>query len=104
MKRVCATIPWRDRDAVIAALDALGVGSIGYTQARLLRADVAQDSPYPGAHYIVGHIPQARVELSVDDDMAMRVLDAIKGITGALGRGQYAVTTLLEQHAIGAAL
>jgi nitrogen regulatory protein PII len=95
MKLISATIRPFDWDEVRAALGRLGVYDICLTQVQTPGRGGGRAGLYRGAEYVVAHVPQARIEVAVADDMVARVIAAIDLSAGAAFDGQYTVNRLM---------
>ena len=83
MKLISATIRPCDWDEVRVALCRLGVFDVCLTEVRAPGRVGNRAGLYRGAEYIVSHVPQARIEVAVADDMVARVIAAIDPASGA---------------------
>lgn len=95
MKLISATIRPFDWDAVRVALGRLGVYDICVTEVHTPGRGGRRAELYRGAEYIVDHLPQARIEVAVADDMVAQVIAAIDLSAGSAIDGQYAVQRLM---------
>ena len=95
MKLISATIRPFDWDEVRVALGRLGVYDVCMTEVRAPGRDGCRAGLYRGAEYIVAHVPQARIEVAVADDMVARVIAAIDLAAGAAVDAQYTVNRLV---------
>lgn len=95
MKLISATIRPCDWDPVRVALCSLGVYDVCMTEVRAPGRGGNRAGLYRGAEYIVAHVPHARIEVAVADDMVASVIAAIDLAAGAAADGQYTVNRLL---------
>jgi nitrogen regulatory protein P-II 1 len=101
MKVITATIKPTDWDAAHAALSALGIDDIDYTEVQVLGRNAGRAQLYRGAQFLVDHVPQIRIDVTADDNMVARVIETIALVKGVADHGQYAVQHLVRQGEIG---
>jgi len=77
MKLLATTIRPRDWPAVRAALAQLAVHDISVTTVQVLGPGNGRAPLHAGAEYIVDRVPQARIEMAVDDHLVERAIAAI---------------------------
>lgn len=97
MKLISATIRPLDWDAVRTALGRLGVHDVCLTEVRASGRGTRRAGLYRGAEYIVDHVPQARIEVAVDDALVACVIAAIDLSLGAAADGLYVVNGMTAQ-------
>ncbi|MCC7276442.1 MAG: P-II family nitrogen regulator, partial [Alphaproteobacteria bacterium] len=78
MKLVMAIIKPFKLDDVREALTALGVQGLTVGEVRGFGRQKGQTEIYRGAEYAVSFVPKVKLEVAVDDDMAIPVVDAIQ--------------------------
>ena len=90
MKLVMAIIKPFKLDDVREALTALGVQGLTVGEVRGFGRQKGQTEIYRGAEYAVSFVPKIKIEVAVDDDMAIPVVDAIQKAanTGRIGDGK----------------
>ena len=90
MKLVMAIIKPFKLDDVREALTALGVQGLTVGEVRGFGRQKGQTEIYRGAEYAVSFVPKVKVEVAVEDDLAMPVVDAIQKAanTGRIGDGK----------------
>lgn len=100
MKLVMAIIKPFKLDDVREALTALGVQGLTVGEVRGFGRQKGQTEIYRGAEYAVSFVPKVKIEVAVDDDLAMPVVDAIQkaASTGRIGDGK--IFVLDVAHAV----
>ncbi|BBK45418.1 nitrogen regulatory protein P-II 1 [Allostella vacuolata] len=90
MKLVMAIIKPFKLDDVREALTALGVQGLTVGEVRGFGRQKGQTEIYRGAEYAVSFVPKVKVEVAVEDDLALPVVDAIQKAanTGRIGDGK----------------
>ena len=90
MKLVMAIIKPFKLDDVREALAALGVQGLTVGEVRGFGRQKGQTEIYRGAEYAVSFVPKVKIEVAVDDDLALPVVDAIQKAanTGRIGDGK----------------
>ena len=90
MKMVVAIIKPFKLDDVREALTALGVQGLTVGEVRGFGRQKGQTEIYRGAEYAVSFVPKVKIEVAVDDDLALPVVDAIQKAanTGRIGDGK----------------
>lgn len=90
MKLVMAIIKPFKLDDVREALTALGVQGLTVGEVRGFGRQKGQTEIYRGAEYAISFVPKVKIEVAVDDDLAMPVVDAIQkaASTGRIGDGK----------------
>jgi nitrogen regulatory protein P-II 1 len=94
MKLITAIVKPFKIDDVNEALKALGVQGMTVSEVRGFGRQGGHSETYRGAEYRIEYVPKVCIELVVDDDMADRVVDAIRAaaVTGKIGDGKIWVT------------
>ncbi|BBK39871.1 nitrogen regulatory protein P-II 1 [Allostella sp. ATCC 35155] len=100
MKLVMAIIKPFKLDDVREALTALGVQGLTVGEVRGFGRQKGQTEIYRGAEYAISFVPKIRIEVAVDDDLAIPVVDAIQKAanTGRIGDGK--IFVLDVTHAV----
>lgn len=90
MKLVMAIIKPFKLDDVREALTALGVQGLTVGEVRGFGRQKGQTEIYRGAEYAVSFVPKMKLEVAVDDDLAIPVVDAIRKAanTGRISDGK----------------
>src|ERR1700739_2577587 len=90
MKLITAAIKPFKLDDVEAALQAFGGHGLTITEASGYGRQRGHTEVYRGAEYQVDLVPKLRVEVVVDDDDALKLIDAIvaSARTGKIGDGK----------------
>jgi len=90
MKLITAIIKPFKLDDVKAALEGQGVHGLTVSEASGYGRQKGHTEVYRGAEYTVDLVPKVRVEVVVDDEVAVAVVDAIVGAaqTGKIGDGK----------------
>ena len=98
MKLITAMIRPFILDEVRVALSALGVQGLTASEVKGFGRQKGQTEIYRGAEYIVNFIPKLKVEVVVSDDVAARVIEAIRDVahTGKIGDGKIFVQEVLQ--------
>jgi len=96
MKLITAIVKPFKIDDVNEALKALGVQGMTVSEVRGFGRQGGHSETYRGAEYRIEYVPKVCVELVVEDDVADRVVDAIRdaAVTGKIGDGKIWVTTV----------
>jgi nitrogen regulatory protein P-II 2 len=96
MKYVIAIIKPFKLDEVRDALSALGVQGLTVSEVKGFGRQKGQTEIYRGAEYAVSFLPKTKIEVAVNDDIAERVVEAIRNTanTGKIGDGKIFVTDL----------
>ncbi|WP_374449579.1 P-II family nitrogen regulator [Stella sp.] len=100
MKLVMAIVKPFKLDDVREALTALGVQGLTVGEVRGFGRQKGQTEIYRGAEYAISFVPKVKIEVAVDDDLAMPVVDAIQkaASTGRIGDGKIFVLDIA--HAV----
>ncbi|MEQ5800571.1 P-II family nitrogen regulator [Halomonas sp. H10-9-1] len=96
MKLVTAIIKPFKLDDVRESLSEIGVQGITVTEVKGFGRQKGHTELYRGAEYVVDFLPKVKLEVAVDDEMAVKVIDAITSVanTGKIGDGKIFVTPL----------
>ena len=94
MRLVTAVIKPFKLDDVKAALEAFGVEGMTVTEVQGFGRQRGHTEVYRGAEYTVAFVPKVKVEVVVDDAVAVDVLDVVAkaALTGSIGDGKVWVT------------
>ena len=96
MKKIEAIIkPFKLEDVKDAVLK-LGVSGMTMTEVKGFGRQKGHNEIYRGAEYVVDFLPKIKLEVAVKDDIATRVIEAVKenAYTGEIGDGKIFVTDL----------
>ena len=96
MKKIEAIIkPFKLEDVKDAVLK-LGVSGMTMTEVKGFGRQKGHNEIYRGAEYVVDFLPKIKLEVAVKDDIATRVIEAVKenAYTGEIGDGKIFVTAL----------
>ena len=98
MKYIVAIIKPFKLDDVRDALAGLGVQGLTVSEVKGFGRQKGQTEIYRGAEYAVSFLPKAKIEVAVSDDLAERVVEAIRAAanTGKIGDGKIFVTDLIS--------
>ena len=90
LKLVMAIVKPFKIDEVREALTGLGVQGMTVSEVRGFGRQKGQTEIYRGAEYEVSLLPKSKIEVVVTDDMAERVVEAIRASaeTGSIGDGK----------------
>jgi nitrogen regulatory protein P-II 1 len=90
MKKIEAIIKPFKLDDVKEALHEVGVSGITVTEAKGFGRQKGHTELYRGAEYVVDFLPKVKLEVVVDDALALRVVEAIAAAaqTGRIGDGK----------------
>jgi nitrogen regulatory protein P-II 2 len=90
LKLIVAIVKPFKSDEVREALTGLGVQGMTVSEARGFGRQKGQKEIYRGAEYEVSLVPKSKIEVVVPDDMAERVIEAIRAsaATGSIGDGK----------------
>ncbi len=96
MKMITAIIKPFKLDDVREALSEIGVQGITVTEVKGFGRQKGHTELYRGAEYVVDFLPKVKVEIAVDDDIAEKVIDAVRNAanTGKIGDGKIFVSTV----------
>jgi nitrogen regulatory protein P-II 2 len=100
MKLVMAIIKPFKLEDVRKALGAVGVEGMTVSEVKGYGRQKGQTEVYRGAEYAVSFVPKVKLEVAVDDDLADRVIEAIResANSGRIGDGKIFVVDL--DHAV----
>ncbi|MGH8875493.1 MAG: P-II family nitrogen regulator [Acidimicrobiia bacterium] len=98
MKLVIAFLKPFKLDDVKEELRSIGVAGMSVSEVRGFGRQSGQTEVYRGAEYQVEFVPKVRVDLIVDDETALRVVEAIERAarTGEIGDGKIVVVPVEE--------
>jgi nitrogen regulatory protein P-II 1 len=98
MKLIEAIIKPFKLDEVKDALSEIGTEGITVSEVRGFGRQKGHTELYRGAEYVVDFIPKVKLEIAVSDEMAAKVVEAIKNAarTGRIGDGKIFVLSLEE--------
>jgi len=90
MKLVTAVIKPFKLDEVRQALTSLGVEGLTATEVKGYGRQMGHTEIYRGAEYEVTFLPKIKIEVTVDDEMSSKVVEAIQSAskTGQIGDGK----------------
>ncbi len=90
MKLVTAVIKPFKLDEVRQALTSLGVEGLTAMEVKGYGRQMGHTEIYRGAEYEVTFLPKIKIEVTVDDEMAPKVIEAIEAAskTGQIGDGK----------------
>ena len=90
MKKIEAIIKPHRLDEVKEALHGLGITGMTAYDVKGFGRQKGHTEIYRGAEYTVDFVPKLKIEVVVDDDLALRVEDAIVGAarSGKIGDGK----------------
>lgn len=96
MKFITAIIKPFKLDSVREALSEIGVQGVTVTEIKGFGRQKGHTELYRGAEYVVDFVPKIKIEAAVTDDMADRVVDAIRTAanTGKIGDGKIFVSNI----------
>mgnify|MGYP001382228877 CR=1 FL=1 len=98
MKLVTAIIKPFKLDDVREALSEIGVQGVTVTEVKGFGRQKGHTELYRGAEYVVDFLPKVKIELVVDDDMAVAAVEAIQQTaqTGRIGDGKIFILPVEE--------
>ena len=98
MKKIEAVIKPFKLDEVKEALHEVGIQGITVLEAKGFGRQKGHTELYRGAEYVVDFLPKVKIEVEVEDDMAERVVEAIKTAaeTGRIGDGKIFISSIDE--------
>lgn len=98
MKYIIAIIKPFKLDEVRDALSGLGVQGLTVSEVKGFGRQKGQTEIYRGAEYAVSFLPKIKIEVAVADDLAERVVEAIRtsANTGKIGDGKIFVSELAQ--------
>lgn len=98
MKLITAVIKPFKLDDVREALSEIGVQGITVSEVKGFGRQKGHTELYRGAEYVVDFLPKVKIEVAISDDLAEKVIEAIKGAanTGKIGDGKIFVSPVEE--------
>ena len=98
MKLITAVIKPFKLDDVREALSDAGISGLTVTEVKGFGRQRGHTELYRGAEYVVDFLPKLKIEVTVADDVADSIVDAIRTAanTGKVGDGKIFVTELLS--------
>ena len=89
MKYIIAVIQPHRLEAVRDALAGIGVQGLTVSEVRGFGRQKGQTEIYRGAEYVMQYVPKVKLEITVDDEVADRVVEAVGNAarTGRIGDG-----------------
>ena len=98
MKKIEAVIKPFKLDEVKEALHEVGIQGITVLEAKGFGRQKGHTELYRGAEYVVDFLPKVKIEVVVEDDMAERVVEAVKTAaeTGRIGDGKIFISSIDE--------
>ena len=98
MKKIEAIIKPFKLDDVKDALHEVGVKGLTVLEAKGFGRQKGHTELYRGAEYVVDFLPKVKIELVVDDDMAVAAVEAIQQTaqTGRIGDGKIFILPVEE--------
>jgi len=98
MKLVVAIIKPFKLDEVREALTPLGIQGLTVSEVKGFGRQKGQTEIYRGAEYMVNFLPKVKIEVAVNDDIAVQVIEAIQRAahTGKIGDGKIFVFEIAQ--------
>ena len=98
MKKIEAIIKPFKLDEVKEALHEVGIQVITVLEAKQFGRQKGHTELYRGAEYVVDFLPKVKIEVVVEDNMAERVVEAVKTAaqTGRIGDGKIFISSIDE--------
>ena len=98
MKKIEAIIKPFKLDEVKEALHEVGIQGITVLEAKGFGRQKGHTELYRGAEYVVDFLPKVKIEVVVEDNMAERVVEAVKTAaqTGRIGDGKIFISSIDE--------
>ena len=98
MKKIEAIIKPFKLDEVKEALHEVGIQGITVLEAKGFGRQKGHTELYRGAEYVVDFLPKVKIEVVVEDNMADRVVEAVKKAaeTGRIGDGKIFISSIDE--------
>lgn len=96
MKLITAIVKPFKLDDVREALSDIGVQGITVSEVKGFGRQKGHTELYRGAEYVVDFLPKVKIEVAVAEDMAEKVIEAIRGAanTGKIGDGKIFVSAI----------
>lgn len=98
MKKIKAIIKPFKLEDVKEALNSIGVNGMTISEVKGFGRQRGHKEVYRGAEYQADFVPKIQIDLVVEDDLSVKVVDAIKNKaqTGKIGDGKIFVSSLEE--------
>ncbi len=98
MKKIEAIVRHHKLDEIAAKLDEAGFKGMTVTEVRGYGRQKGHSETYRGAEYTVDFVPKLKIEVVVDEPVAVKVIDIIvkSAQTGNIGDGKIFVSDLKE--------
>jgi nitrogen regulatory protein P-II 1 len=98
MRKIEAIIKPFKLDEVKEALSAIGIQGMTVTEVKGFGRQKGHTELYRGAEYVVDFLPKIKIEITVSDELAEKVVEAIveAANTGRIGDGKIFVLPLEE--------
>lgn len=98
MKKIKAIIKPFKLEDVKEALNAIGVNGMTVCEVKGFGRQRGHKEVYRGAEYQADFVPKIQIDVVVDDDLSVKVVDAIKdrAQTGKIGDGKIFISSLEE--------
>ena len=98
MKKIKAIIKPFKLEDVKEALNGIGVNGMTVSEVKGFGRQRGHKEVYRGAEYQTDFVPKVQIELVVEDDLSVKVIDAIKdkAQTGKIGDGKIFISSLEE--------
>lgn len=102
MKKIEAIIKPFKLDEVKDALNEIGIVGMTITEVRGFGRQKGHKELFRGSEYVVDLLPKVKIEVVVNDDIAVQVVNTIMKTarTGNIGDGKIFVTTLEDVYRI----
>ena len=96
MKYIIAIIKPHKLDEVREALGGVGIQGITVTEVKGHGRQRGHTEFYRGAEYTVSFVPKLKLEIAVEESLAIKAVEAIRtaGLTGQIGDGKIFVLSL----------
>ena len=96
MKKIEAIIKPFKLDEVKDALNQIGLKGITVLEAKGFGRQKGHTELYRGAEYVVDFLPQVKLEITIEDEMVEKAVEAIRGSahTGRIGDGKIFVSSI----------
>ena len=98
MKKIKAIIKPFKLEDVKEALNGIGVNGMTVSEVKGFGRQRGHKEVYRGAEYQTDFVPKIQIDVVVDDDLSVKVVDAIKdrAQTGKIGDGKIFISSLEE--------